>query len=139
MRRRPPRSTRTDTLFPYTTLFRSEACARLGKTEEAAGCFDQARFLLTQVGDRIGEAHALYGRGELYRQERNPAEAQNRFERALTLYRRTGDYVGEALVRLVMSDGYRKMQRPTEAREMALEAAQRFKQDRKSTRLNYSH
>src|SRR3546814_4027245 len=28
MRRRPPRSTRTDTLFPYTTLFRS-ASARL--------------------------------------------------------------------------------------------------------------
>src|SRR3546814_16464453 len=25
MRRRPPRSTRTDTLFPYTTLFRSVA------------------------------------------------------------------------------------------------------------------
>src|SRR3546814_2202587 len=33
MIRRPPRSTRTDTLFPYTTLFRSpdyEACARQG-------------------------------------------------------------------------------------------------------------
>src|SRR3546814_2299851 len=26
MHRRPPRSTRTDTLFPYTTLFRSSAC-----------------------------------------------------------------------------------------------------------------
>src|SRR3546814_4383064 len=26
MRRRPPRSTRTDTLFPYTTLFRSSDC-----------------------------------------------------------------------------------------------------------------
>src|SRR3546814_11662324 len=25
MTRRPPRSTRTDTLFPYTTLFRSDA------------------------------------------------------------------------------------------------------------------
>src|SRR3546814_9542648 len=25
MRRRPPRSTRTDTLFPYTTLFRSSS------------------------------------------------------------------------------------------------------------------
>src|SRR3546814_20378044 len=25
MKRRPPRSTRTDTLFPYTTLFRSES------------------------------------------------------------------------------------------------------------------
>src|SRR3546814_10361720 len=28
MIRRPPRSTRTDTLFPYTTLFRSEAGQR---------------------------------------------------------------------------------------------------------------
>src|SRR3546814_4537647 len=26
MIRRPPRSTRTDTLFPYTTLFRSDMC-----------------------------------------------------------------------------------------------------------------
>src|SRR3546814_18028517 len=30
MIRRPPRSTRTDTLFPYTTLFRSLANAELG-------------------------------------------------------------------------------------------------------------
>src|SRR3546814_5753529 len=29
MIRRPPRSTRTDTLFPYTTLFRSQAAWRL--------------------------------------------------------------------------------------------------------------
>src|SRR3546814_3355839 len=28
MIRRPPRSTRTDTLFPYTTLFRSRPCCR---------------------------------------------------------------------------------------------------------------
>src|SRR3546814_2061414 len=28
MIRRPPRSTRTDTLFPYTTLFRSEITSR---------------------------------------------------------------------------------------------------------------
>src|SRR3546814_2800973 len=28
MIRRPPRSTRTDTLFPYTTLFRSHICGR---------------------------------------------------------------------------------------------------------------
>src|SRR3546814_4551907 len=30
MIRRPPRSTRTDTLFPYTTLFRSSAHRRVG-------------------------------------------------------------------------------------------------------------
>src|SRR3546814_12220359 len=34
MRRRPPRSTRTDTLFPYTTLFRSRAKIR---RSDAAG------------------------------------------------------------------------------------------------------
>src|SRR3546814_4262654 len=44
MRRRPPRSTRTDTLFPYTTLFRSygpaprrAACAR-STTRRRPGC-----------------------------------------------------------------------------------------------------
>src|SRR3546814_4628990 len=38
MIRRPPRSTRTDTLFPYTTLFRS-ACkcsSRTGKTARSS-------------------------------------------------------------------------------------------------------
>src|SRR3546814_20531112 len=33
MKRRPPRSTRTDTLFPYTTLFRSKALGRRAKTD----------------------------------------------------------------------------------------------------------
>src|SRR3546814_7079962 len=42
MIRRPPRSTRTDTLCPYTTLFRSrmvlgEAIGALGMTEPGAG------------------------------------------------------------------------------------------------------
>src|SRR3546814_2838928 len=39
MHRRPPRSTRTDTLFPYTTLFRS-----VGMTEQnLAGAFERAQ------------------------------------------------------------------------------------------------
>src|SRR3546814_2750502 len=33
MIRRPPRSTRTDTLFPYTTRFRSHLPSRLGRLE----------------------------------------------------------------------------------------------------------
>src|SRR3546814_3353431 len=42
MIRRPPRSTRTDTLFPYTTLFRSPACgsprsSTAGSTPAATG------------------------------------------------------------------------------------------------------
>src|SRR3546814_5844552 len=35
MIRRPPRSTRTDTLFPYTTLFRSCPCALVLSTPAA--------------------------------------------------------------------------------------------------------
>src|SRR3546814_17585333 len=35
MIRRPPRSTRTDTLYPYTTIFRSE----MGRTAQLAGDF----------------------------------------------------------------------------------------------------
>src|SRR3546814_3756560 len=40
MIRRPPRSTRTDTLFPYTTLFRSRATARraLWRASQVSGC-----------------------------------------------------------------------------------------------------
>src|SRR3546814_20307207 len=43
MIRRPPRSTRTDTLFPYTTLFRSTGCAAyLGAAGAAAPDGDQS-------------------------------------------------------------------------------------------------
>src|SRR3546814_16189800 len=40
MIRRPPRSTRTDTLFPYTTLFRSPAVRAVSGSHSAA-CFGQ--------------------------------------------------------------------------------------------------
>src|SRR3546814_8817389 len=37
MRRRPPRSTRTDTLFPYTTLFRSTVATATGNILDNLG------------------------------------------------------------------------------------------------------
>src|SRR3546814_9572152 len=37
MIRRPPRSTRTDTLFPYTTLFRSVIAQQIGRDLEHIG------------------------------------------------------------------------------------------------------
>src|SRR3546814_18779468 len=42
MIRRPPRSTRTDTLFPYTTLFRAdrEACRRTLAVDVAVGAVE---------------------------------------------------------------------------------------------------
>src|SRR3546814_17214724 len=47
MRRRPPRSTRTDTLFPYTTLFRSAV------RKELDGRIEPGR-------PRVGEAERLH-------------------------------------------------------------------------------
>src|SRR3546814_13523812 len=42
MIRRPPRSTRTDTLFPYTTLFRS-SCRSAGRRQPQAAAAAQHR------------------------------------------------------------------------------------------------
>src|SRR3546814_4829394 len=68
MIRRPPRSTRTDTLFPYTTLFRSaqprdrvifvKALLRLRRRLDVPG--DQRR--VEGLGDLLGE-HGLAGAG----------------------------------------------------------------------------
>src|SRR3546814_5281040 len=43
MIRRPPRATRTDTLFPYTTLFRSSAKARTSISASSSDCTVAAR------------------------------------------------------------------------------------------------
>src|SRR3546814_17465063 len=43
MIRRPPRSTRTDTLFPYTTLFRSGRGRRAGLLGQCAAGFHRRR------------------------------------------------------------------------------------------------
>src|SRR3546814_13411625 len=50
MLRRPPRSTRTDTLCPYTTLFRSDAVSNVQVGEGGAGTFSDGK-LTTRVHD----------------------------------------------------------------------------------------
>src|SRR3546814_20122004 len=65
MIRRPPRSTRTDTLFPYTTLFRSHLCKRefvnlndQVKTAPMTEC--QGRFFILKRAGRLSKSgHSL--------------------------------------------------------------------------------
>src|SRR3546814_2243446 len=79
MIRRPPRSTRTDTLFPYTTLFRSVEPAHLGadverglgrvEFEGGAGHAGAAGDLAAgdqraEVPDAIGELHRQHRAGQ---------------------------------------------------------------------------
>src|SRR3546814_6088596 len=56
MIRRPPRSTRTDTLFPYTTLFRSETLGIAPLASRAGG-----RFLGRQTLEIVPVAIVLGG------------------------------------------------------------------------------
>src|SRR3546814_5158048 len=65
MIRRPPRSTRTDTLFPYTTLFRSLHAAHRG-----AG--------IGEEDDGIGGGHGMRLRwGKIGRSEEHTSELQS--------------------------------------------------------------
>src|SRR3546814_5023444 len=70
MIRRPPRSTRTDTLFPYTTLFRS---GRAGGPER-----DQLPLALRHQGDRLERVEAVpeMARGD-GRSEEHTSELQS--------------------------------------------------------------
>src|SRR3546814_10350567 len=61
MIRRPPRSTRTDTLFPYTTLFRSELSGAAlprsvtDRINEVADDGDQVRRVGIMIGTELAE------------------------------------------------------------------------------------
>src|SRR3546814_8471407 len=94
MLRRPPRSTRTDTLFPYTTLFRSEARREIrpaGLASHGSQWRQQQRRPEASGNDLIhesmGHSHALYllrtcgifkaNRGESGRSEEHTSELQS--------------------------------------------------------------
>src|SRR3546814_7024756 len=112
MIRRPPRSTRTDTLFPYTTLFRSHAPVREVpriaviyplRTVHCPQC------VAVRIQQREGIA-ALEGARKALLDRGGGRHEEVRFPRS-------------RLVRLIASGG----------------ADPRGFQDRKSTRLNSSH
>src|SRR3546814_4766299 len=86
MIRRPPRSTRTDTLFPYTTLFRSAAfhhrhhSTRAGPQVEsrarAASEGDQMGFL-DKAAAKVNEATKAAQEGVSERSEEHTSELQS--------------------------------------------------------------
>src|SRR3546814_19173853 len=112
MIRRPPRSTRTDTLFPYTTLFRSLFFLRVEDVKDSADQervggffpmvppFERTFGIDQNIGDILDIAHLM--RAAAYLQQRVVSSGSN---------------VGRI-----------EQQRVREART-----------DRKSTRLNSSH
>src|SRR3546814_19716396 len=109
MKRQPPRSTRTDTLFPYTTLFRSRAMTAIIDI--------QAREILDSRGNPTVEVDVTLESGAFGRAAA-PSGASTGAHEAVEL--RDGDkkrYGGKGV----------------------LKAVEAVNQDRKSTRLNSSH
>src|SRR3546814_2179282 len=81
MTRQPPRSTRTDTLFPYTTLFRSPKYADEAASGETGVAIDPSR--TQSLGLRIAEARtgtlgsSLAAPGTIERSEEHTSELQS--------------------------------------------------------------
>src|SRR3546814_6876886 len=123
MMRRPPRSTRTDTLFPYTTLFRSltrrdiDAGALAGRGLELAWAADpvDAFFLHVQGSGRV-----IFPDGRV---QRVGFAGSN----GLPFY---------AIGRALIEEGIVSRQ---ESSLQAIRDWLRANPDRKSTRLNSSH
>src|SRR3546814_7083980 len=74
MIRRPPRSTRTDTLFPYTTLFRSAFVDESAGT--VVGDVDEDFCLLAEISD-IAQFPLASSAASLERSEEHTSELQS--------------------------------------------------------------
>src|SRR3546814_15040719 len=70
---RPPRSTRTDTLFPYTTLFRSNEARRNDRPDAKEGamvergddpCDHQRRIVARDGGEEIAQCEDRHQRDQ---------------------------------------------------------------------------
>src|SRR3546814_14618362 len=85
MIRRPPRSTRTDTLFPYTTLFRSleaAGCTRVYEEHASGGRWDRPE--LHRLLDRLepGDVLAVWKLDRLSRSLKDLLLILDRVEKA---------------------------------------------------------
>src|SRR3546814_4125027 len=119
MIRRPPRSTRTDTLFPYTTLFRS-----IREQREP----DREKFQFTLSADYENETW------------QHIVDCIEDYARDLTVsYRRILDYAKEGIVQCALNGTLDSDMNTLDMQEMVNLGVGEEEEDRKSTRLNSSH
>src|SRR3546814_18702577 len=115
MRRRPPRSTRTDTLFPYTTLFRSVCLVK-----SSAACADL---------ESISPLATVYSLAVINRQAQVKPDSASAECKAHNGCRAGGHPDGKT----------GKCERHHQSRGPGCGRYIQFRPDRTSTRLNSSH
>src|SRR3546814_970074 len=111
MIRRPPRSTRTDTLFPYTTLFRSAL---------QAWCREKGLFAHNLTAWRTAFCEGAKSPAGASAQSRTLKDENAKLKRELA---RKEKALAEAAALLILQKKYQAL----------------WEEDRKSTRLNSSH
>src|SRR3546814_14443524 len=81
----PPRSTRTDTLFPYTTLFRAEPAYIVGRRTDRGGeAEDQSALELLVRDRRVDEPPGVDDRDQLFDLQARVALPRGRHQRDVT-------------------------------------------------------
>src|SRR3546814_8185191 len=135
MIRRPPRSTRTDTLFPYTTLFRS-AVVHVQAVDDRGCGRDQVEVEFA--------LQPLLHDFEVQEAQEAAAEAESQGRRTLRLEGEAGvveAQAAEALAQMLEIGRVDRKERAEHHRHARLEAGQRCGGgvERKSTRLNSSN
>src|SRR3546814_1173991 len=120
MNRRPPRPTRTDTLFPYTTLFRSQRPEVIDRALENAG----AQQMPKAVDEHFGRAVDSITKG---------VETADRVNQLAVACLDAGILDQAAIPRILLVAQLERMN------DGIAETADAELQDRKSTRLNSSH
>src|SRR3546814_4004898 len=77
MIRRPPRSTRTDTLFPYTTLFRSVSSGEAGSNRGRSAPLERTRMRSLFTRQSSGDAPLHWSEHQAARSEEHTSELQS--------------------------------------------------------------
>src|SRR3546814_10074283 len=79
MIRRPPRSTRTDTLFPYTTLFRSPIGRKVGHAAVVDVAIGAPELPILRISSKIGTHVGIYKGLQIHaeRSEEHTSELQS--------------------------------------------------------------
>src|SRR3546814_10819257 len=126
MIRRPPRSTRTDTLFPYTTLFRSWYQIEEGALDRSS--LSELLQKFSRQGRDLFRRHLAFAANEVAKRARSRGELLSEMARELISNRGEASGVAIATDILRLYDAADKPER-----------AEFFSAlDRKSTRLNSS-
>ena len=94
----------------------------LGKTDEAAKAFGEARALFAREGDRAAEARVLRDTAGVAWDRGDLATCRRQVEEALAIFRETGDERGLAVALETMAVLEKQQGRPAEARRYVSEA-----------------